>query len=100
MLKSFYGGEPTRNVIWDFSLLAEINATSDELRGIILYARQFSDKRLGGCTALIVNTKLKYGLARMASTFAEIEKIPWSIRAFEQMDEALAWIADYGRAGQ
>jgi len=93
-LKSFYEGSPTRNVIWDFSLMEEVNASAGDLREIILYAKQFSGKRPGGRTALIVNTKLKYGLARMASSFAEIEKIPWTIMAFEQPDEALSWIAE------
>ncbi len=94
VLKSFYENEPTRNVIWNFSLLEEVSASSSELREIILYAKQFSDRRTGGCTALIVDTQLKYGLARMASTFAEIEHIPWSIRAFEKLDEAMAWISE------
>ena len=92
-LKAFYEGSPTRNVIWDFSLMEEVSASAEDLRDIILYAKQFAGKRPGGRTALIVNTKLKYGLARMASSFAEIEEIPWTIMAFEQPDEALSWIA-------
>jgi hypothetical protein len=94
VLKSFYGGSPTLNVIWDFTQLEKVAATSSELREIIQYAKQFSAKRPGGSTALVVNTKLKYGLARMASTFAEIEETPWAMAVFENFNDALAWIAE------
>lgn len=99
-LKAFYEGSPTLNVIWDFSMMQEVSATSSELREIILYAKQFTDRRPGGRTALVVDTKLKYGLARMASTFAEIEEIPWDIRAFEDMNSALTWIQESKKTGQ
>jgi len=98
VLKAFYEGSPTRNVIWDFTRLAEVSASSSDLRDIIQYAKRFSAKRPGGCTALVADTKLKYGLARMASTFAEIEEVPWAMRAFEQLDAALAWIAESNEA--
>jgi hypothetical protein len=98
VMKSFYEGTPSRNVIWDFTQMEGAPASSSDLRDIIQYAKRFSDKRSGGCTALVVDTKLKYGLARMASTFAEIEGIPWAMEVFENLDAALARIAQCRQA--
>jgi len=99
-LISFYEGSPTRNLICDFTHLEKVDASSRELQEIVRYAKRFSHVRTGGRTALVGNTMLKYGLARMASTFAEIEKLPWEIRPFKKLDEALAWVAESGGDGQ
>jgi hypothetical protein len=88
----FYEGSPTRNLICDFTHLGKVDASSRDLHEIIRYAKRFSHKRTGGRTALVGNTMLKYGLARMASTFAELEKLPWEMRPFKKLDEAMAWI--------
>ena len=95
VLKSFYQGSPTKNVVWDFTRADEINITSDELRAIVKYTRVHSVKRDGGRTALVVNTELKFGLARMASTFAEIEETPWDMEVFENLQAAISWISDF-----
>lgn len=58
------------------------------------YTKTHSAKRGKGRTALVVDTELKYGLGRMASTFAEIEATPWDIEVFENMDAALSWISE------
>lgn len=94
VLTSFYEGSPTSNVLWDFTRATEVTISNRELRAIIQYTKEHADRRKAGRTALVVNTKLQYGLARMTSTFAEIEETPWPIMVFEQMDEALAWIAE------
>jgi len=99
-LTLFYEGSPTRNLICDFTHLEKVTASSRELQEIVRYAKRFSHVRTGGRTALVGNTMLKYGLARMASTFAEIEKLPWEMRPFKKLDEAMAWISDCRQEGQ
>jgi hypothetical protein len=94
VLKHFYEGSPTRNVIWDFVDTDKVNITNNELQAIVKYSKAHSAKRKEGRTALVVNTKLKYGLARMASIFAEIEATPWDMKVFENMDEAIAWVSE------
>jgi hypothetical protein len=94
VLKVFYEGSPTSNVIWDFTQVDEIKITSEELQKIVRYTKEHSALRQGGHTALVVNTKLKYGLARMASIYAEVEETPWDMQVFEDMDTAMAWISE------
>lgn len=90
----FYKGSPTKNVLWDFTEMEEVNISSDEVKEIVQYTKSHADKRKEGRTALVVDTKLKYGLSRMASTLAEIEDTPWEIKVFENMDAAMAWISE------
>jgi hypothetical protein len=35
-----------------------------------------------------------FGLSRMSEMLAEGEKVPWSIRAFRSMAQAMQWIDD------
>ncbi|RPJ07110.1 MAG: hypothetical protein EHM37_18490 [Deltaproteobacteria bacterium] len=99
VLTSFYEGSPTSNVIWDFTRATDVTISNSELRAIIQYTKEHAARRQAGRTALVVNTKLQYGLARMTSTFAEIEQTPWPIMVFEQLDEALTWIAERDPTG-
>ena len=94
VLKRFYEGSPTRNVIWDFLDVDNVNMSNSELQAIVKYSKAHSDKRMGGRTALVVNTAFKYGLSRMASIFAEIESTPWDMEVFGNMDEAIAWVSE------
>ena len=93
ILRSFYHGSPTRNVIWDFTQAEEVKISSTELQTIVQYTKAHSAQRPGGRTALVVDTKFKYGLGRMASTFAEIEATPWDMEVFDHLDQAMAWIS-------
>jgi hypothetical protein len=91
-LKGFYGGIPTANVIWDFRGLQGTRISSEELQEIISYIKRDENKRLGGKTALVSATDLDFGLSRMSEMYAEAEELPWKIKAFRSMDEALRWL--------
>ena len=93
-MKSFYTGSPSANLIWDCSQVTEINILSRELQTIVQYAKQHSDKRTGGNTALVANSTLKFGLARMTSTFAELVGLPWEMKIFKNLDAAMEWIKE------
>ena len=94
VLKLFYEGSPTKNVIWDFMEMDEPNISNDELHAIVEYTKAHSAQRKKGRTALVVNTTFKYGLSRMASIFAEIESIPWIMNVFKDIDAAMAWVSE------
>ena len=95
VLKIFYEGSPTKNVIWDFTEVDEVDISNNELHAIVRYTKMQSTRRQKGRTALVVNTELKYGLSRMASIFAEIENTPWAMEVFKNMDEAIAWVSEF-----
>ena len=97
-MESFYTGSPTANLIWDCSQVTEINILNRELQTIVQYAKKHSDKRAGGQTALVANSSLKFGLARMTSIFAELVGLPWEMKIFKNLDAAMAWIKERRQA--
>jgi hypothetical protein len=94
VLKKFYEGAPTANVLWDFRRATGNRITSTELRRIIAYIKSMEGCRVRGRTALVAATDLDFGLSRMSQVLGGIEKLPWELRAFRSMTEALAWIDD------
>jgi len=91
-LREYYEGEPTRNAIWDFRAITGSRITSEELRQIIAFTKWYEDRRPGGKTALVASTQLDFGLGRMSHALAEREGLPWQIRVFRSIEEALEWI--------
>ena len=92
VLKKFYSGKPSANMIWDFREIKGSRITSPQIRKIILYIKMHSKNRTKGKTALVADSDLDFGLARMSASYSEVEKLPWKIEAFRSMKEALGWI--------
>jgi hypothetical protein len=61
---------------------------------IISLVKSYGNKRPKGKTALVSNKDLDFGLSRVSEAYANIENLPWEIRSFRSMDEALKWIND------
>jgi len=91
-LKAFYGGEPTSNVLWDFRLMEGNRLTSAELNQLFNFIKKNQEKRPQGKTALVAASDLDFGLSRASETYSQIKRLPWEIRAFRSMDQALKWI--------
>lgn len=91
-LKDFYDAKPTANVLWDLRKQEGHRLTHEELQDIIVYVKSRETVRRTGKTAMVSNSDLDFGLARMIATFAEMENLPWEIQAFRTMDQALKWI--------
>ena len=49
--KTFYDGDPTKNVIWDFSKADLSDITNDQFRSIVDSIKNLTGKREGGKTA-------------------------------------------------
>ena len=92
--KEFYEGEPTKNVVLDLRNITGKRISSDELRRIIAFIKLHKDKRGPGKTALIAKTDLDFGLSRMSDALAESEGVPWKIRAFRSMGDAVKWLTE------
>lgn len=96
-LQRFYGGSPTANVIWDFRSLEGNRLNASELRKIIDFIKRYESKRPAGKTALVSITDLDFGLSSVVGAYADVENVPWEIRAFRSLDAALGWIEDETR---
>ena len=93
-LSRFYAGEPTPNVLWDMREIRGNRVSSGELQRIVAFAKQHTDKRARGKTALVVGSKLDFGLSRQVDAYADNEQLPWKIRPFLSLRSALTWIEE------
>lgn len=90
-LHTFYQ-QPTRYMLWDIRKAVLNQVNKDDLKNIILATKRFAESRVGGKTALVAETDLQFGLARMYSTFAELENHPIGISVFRDPQTAIDWI--------
>lgn len=91
-LGEYYKDNPTRKAIWDFREVSGNRVSSEELRQMIMFAKQHEGLRKDGKTALVAGTDLDFGLARMADSLAAVEDFSVKIRTFRSMEEAAAWL--------
>jgi hypothetical protein len=91
-LKEFYDGEPTAKALWDFRKVAGKRLTFDEIDQLIAFVKRHGGKRTAGKTALLTATDVDFGVSRMSDAIADREKLPWKVRAFRSMDDAMKWL--------
>jgi hypothetical protein len=84
---------PTMNVVWDFRLSDGAGTiTKENIEEFASVPVRYVDKRSTGKTAHVVRSVLGFGLARMLSSYVEMEGLEIMTEAFKEMDEALEWI--------
>ncbi len=78
--------------LWDFRLADLSSFYSAELESTILMIEKNIEMRQGGKSALLVDSDVGFGLARMLETNWELTDLPMEMRAFRKYDEAVAWL--------
>lgn len=91
-LKCFYDSEITSKVIWDFSNCDVTQVQKEDLFSIIEVSKSYAHMRVDGKTALVVDSDLPFGIARMHKTLADLDRYPIRIEIFRSGDDALAWL--------
>ena len=94
VVKSFYEGQPTENVLWDLSDITEIQLTSEQVERIVSLSQRFNSSRSKGKTAFVAQKDIVYGLSRMFNTLGEISGAPFQRWAFRSMEEAYQWLSE------
>ena len=79
------------NIIWDMRQFDFTKTSTEEMRKFIERAQKMAAKRKDHRTAIVVGDALGF---EMMSMFSELgtEHLGFSLRAFENMDDARAWI--------
>lgn len=95
--RAFYAGDPTRNVIWDFSTAILDKITNDQFKQIVDSVKHLTEKRKNGKTVFLVSRDLEFGVSRMMQVFAEMNGSPFSVQVFKSKDEAARWLVDGGQ---
>ena len=80
--------DPTLHQIADFSSVARVSVTSDDIR--LLAIRNFFAPQSRRC--LVAPTSEIFGLARMFQLFREVNKAPEQMRVFRDRQEAMLWL--------
>jgi hypothetical protein len=91
-LASYYAGEPTKNILWDFSEAALERLTASEVRMIAQETERYTAGRAGGKTALVFSSTFAYGLGRMFELSRDGRSAPVDYGSFRDRASALAWI--------
>jgi hypothetical protein len=89
-IQEFLLKEPFKNSIWDYRG-ADIDFTEEELQAFADYVRSFGKHKEGGKAVIIAPTGYKYDLA--TSFLAHAHDSPVEIRIFQDMEEAVRWLA-------
>jgi hypothetical protein len=92
--RAFYAGNPTKNVIWDFSEALLNKIASDQFRQIVDSVKHLVEKRKDGKTAFLTSRDLEFGIARMLQVFTEMNEPPIYVQVFKSMDEVARWFAE------
>ena len=92
VLKTFYHGTPTRNVIWDFRSISGSRISSEEISRIIEFIKANEHKRPGGKTAMVTSELVDFGLARMSAIMSEVREMTVKLDSFKSFDAALEWL--------
>jgi hypothetical protein len=89
--KTFYAGNPTKNVVWAFSKARLHKITNEQFQKIVDSVKHLTGKRAGGKTVFLVSRDLEYGVSRMMGVFTEMNDSPLQTQVFKSMYEAIQW---------
>jgi hypothetical protein len=90
-LNRFWEGQPTRNLLWNFSEARLAHISYSETRKLIDYVRPQTEKRAGGKTALVSSRDLEYGMSRTLQSLREFQSPSYQIEVFRSLEEASQW---------
>jgi hypothetical protein len=91
-LKSFYGGQPTKKVVWNWTGSDPSHLTVTELERLASFPARYRDHRRGAKTAMVAPDDLAFGISRMFQTFGELNSLPFTLKVFHTLDDAFLWI--------
>jgi hypothetical protein len=91
VVKSFYGGIPTKHVIWDFNDTTNVQLSSQEVETISNFRLQYEGVEATGKTAFVAQKDIHFGLLRIFEIQSIYHETPYTIRIFRKIDEAYRW---------
>ena len=94
IVKSFYEGQPTENVLWDLAEITETQLTSEQVEIIAGFDLRYEGTRSKGKTALVAPKDEVFGLSRMFGTLSEVQDIPFHLNIFREIEQAYQWLSE------
>ncbi len=88
-LATYYAGEPTLNVLLDFTEAKLGMLSTSDVRHLAKLTPQYADGRAGGKTALLFGSLFGYGLGRMFEQLRHASGAQVAYRAFRERERAM-----------
>lgn len=95
VVDTFYYGNPTTHVLWNLLGTTDVHLTPEQMERIAVYQPRFEGRRDPGKTAFVAQEDSLLGLLRRFEMESGARNAPFSIRIFQNLDEAYQWIDDY-----
>lgn len=90
ILKEFWEGNPTQNVLWDLREATMRRLTQDEIQMVASYTSTHPEKKRGGKTAFVVSRDVDYGVGRIIEALTG--HLHYEIQVFRTFKEATEWL--------
>ena len=91
-IERYYEGEVTPLILWEITNANLSLITTDGVIGIARLTKGKIKKREGGKTAVVLDDRFDFGIARMLEAYFEIEDLPVTFQAFRNIDDARQWL--------
>ena len=89
---SYYEGEVTGLLLWDFSDADIERASASDVRSLVELTNERVERRLGGKTALVFSSTFAYGMGRMYDLSKEVDDHLVRHASFRDLKTALEWL--------
>ncbi len=96
-LAEYFAGEPTLNVLVDFTEAKLPMLSAKDVRYLAQVTRQYADRREGGKTALVFGSLLGYGVGRMFEQLRHASGAPLAYKSFREREKAMEWLGGDAR---
>ena len=96
-LATYYVGEPTLNILLDFSDARIGMLSANDVRHLAKLTRQYAERRTGGKTALVFGSVFGYGLGRMFEQLRHASGAEVGYKAFREREKAMEWLGGEGQ---
>ena len=94
VVKTFYGGIPTKHVIWDLMESSKVRLTSEEVETISNFRIDYEGNLALGKTAFVAREDIHFGLLRIFEIQSRFHEVPYTIKVFRNIDEAYKWFEE------
>ncbi len=88
----FCDGTPTPLTLWDFTRTRSLRLSSEDIHAIAGRAKDLQDLKRGGRTAIVGNTDLAFGMARMYEAHAAVTGVKVPVKVFRDRASAEEWL--------
>ena len=91
-ISSYYEGEVTALILWDFSNSDIGSISASDVRDLVELTNAHARRRHGGKTALVFSSAFAYAMGRMFDLSKEVDDQPINHASFRDLKAALEWL--------